>query len=465
MRLRDLRSIAAIALVAALAVGCQAPGFMGLSGNSTAPDSADGNRIVRARFQVLVPTSLATGIALVPATSTLPASGQLRYDERAVIGAKVYLDGQPNVSDLTDDQGYASLGIPQGRLTPVRAEFKTADGTVTMSALAYVGRDAGAAAIVPITIASTLVSSKIAQHFKFGDLRYLDPDHLRADTDAFDQALRLPDGTYDPQLLPRLGRTWSVLDVAQAVDHLDPLLNKVLADVLATRIPAPDEASGSLTASGSTVSVSTDSVTVVSTGSATASLTATATLTASPSLAASSSILVGTETLFPAEVGQRWVYDLFDDSGKRRGRLVRQVARLTPRPGGFLAAGRETGDWNPDGNEMRFLLRRSTTQVEFAAAFRPSVAYPLPLTDGLTWKAAPGVGAIAHAPDPTQDGPRAGAWRVDFTQVRDGDTATWSEWLVPGVGFTAFQWVDSGSGRRWEARLAPTPTPTPSPKN
>jgi len=451
---RTLRQSMTIALALVAITGCQAPGFMGLSGNSTVPEAAQGAHMVRARFRVLIPASLSQGLNLAPYSAEEATRSGGHLDDRSVVGAKVFLDGQNTVQDTTDDLGFASLAVPQGRLTPVRAEFKAPGGTVSMTALVLVEKDAESAPVFSLTLASTLVTSKIAQRFRYEDLNYLPYDKIESATLTVDQAIRGRDGAYDPSYLPNLGRQWTVLDTAQSIARLDPILTRALADVLATQIPATASATVSATASA------TVSATASAAPDATVSVLpklsgATVSVPASPSADATTSVRVADLSLFTAGMGQRWTYDLLDEKGEPGGSMVREIVKVAAKPSGVLLTGIERGDWNPSGSEMRFLMKRTPTGVSFAAAFRPQVNYPLPLTDGQTWRAATDLTAVAHA---EQD-----AWRVDFTRVQYGKTTSWSEWLAPGVGYTRIQWVDPRTNRRWEARLHTDPDPTPSP--
>lgn len=434
----------ALALIAL--TGCQAPGFMGLSGNSTVPESSQGVRMVRARFRVLIPASLAQGLKLAPYSPEEATRSGGHIDDRSVVGAKVFLDGQPNVQDTTDDLGFASLAVPEGRLTPVRAEFKAPGGTVSMTALILAGSRDEQAPVFSVTLASTLVTSKIAQRFRYEELDYLPFDKIQSGTQTVDQAIRGRDGAYDPSYLPNLGRQWTVLDTAQSIARLDPILTRALADVLATKIPA---ASASVAATRSLTPAPTASVLPRLQAPATPSVA-----TASP--VATTSQRVADLSLFVADMGQRWTYDLTDHEGKPAGTMVREVVKVSAKPNGVLLTGTEHGDWNPTGREMRYLMKRTPTGVQFSAAYRPQVLYPLPLRDGQTWRAATDVTAKAQA---LEDG-----WRIDFSRVQNGKTVSWSEWLEPGVGFTRLQWIDPRMGRRWEAVLQREPVPSPDPR-
>lgn len=440
-----------ISLILTAVTGCQAPGFMGLSNSATSPDGAsESSRLMRARFRVLIPSSMAQGITVAPPSSTDAATSPNHFDDRAVIGAKVYIEGQSAVMDTTDDMGFASLALVQGRLTPVRAEFKTPDGPVTMSALVYVGKEPQSLPVFAINVASTLVTSKIARKFRFSDLRYLDYAKLQGGIAAVDQAIRTPDGAYNSEVLPRLTRQWTVLDTAQALVRLDPILNQALAEVLNTPIPSGDDlaASASLLASPS-VPILGASSSASSSGSV--DLPASASFKASGDATVSASTMLGDLSLFPADLDSRWVYDLYDPDGKAQGQMVRKVSKVTSKANGLVVAGSESGNWGGHSRELRFLMKRSTSQVRVAAAYRPTIDYPLPLTDGQSWQAAPGITAIAHAP-------ASGSWRIDFMQERNARKFSWSEWLAPGVGFTRMQWMDR-QGRRWEARLQPQEDP------
>ena len=441
----------AIALILAALTGCQAPGFMGLS-SSTTPDATQaGSQLVRARFRVLIPASLAQGVTTAPPSSTDAATSPGQAGALAVVGAKVYLEGQTTTYDFTDDQGFASLGLVQGQLTPIRAEFKTADGSVIgMSALAYVGDNVQSVPIFPISLSTTLVTSKIAQKFPYSDLKYLNFTSIQKAESQVDQALRTPDGAYDPQYLPDLSRQWSVMDLDQALIRLDPILSRALASVLATPIPDDSSmaASRSLSATDSLPLLdATLSTTLSATPSLSATSSATASLVATPDATVSVKILSGDDSLFAGEVGSKWVYDLFDSEGKPHGQVVRQVTKASLKGQGEFLMGTETGAWDGHDRQMIFLMKRSPSLIRFAAAYRPSVDYPLPLKDGQSWAAAPGIRAIAHAPTEA-----SGSWRIDFSRIKDGTKQDWSEWLAAGKGFTRLQWYDP-HGHRWEARL------------
>lgn len=441
----------AIALILAAVTGCQAPGFMGLSNSATSPDAATGSsRLMRARFRVLIPISLAQGISVAPPSATDAATSPNHFDDRAVVGAKVYLEGQSTAVDMTDDLGFASLALAQGRLTPVRAEFKTPDGNVTMSALVYIGKDTQSLPVFAINVASTLVTSKIAQKFQFSDLKYLDYSKLQGGVAAVEQAIRTPDGAYDPRVLPRLTRQWTVLDSAQALVRLDPILTQALAEVLDTPIPSADEAAASSSAPILASSSVTASASFSTSASRAASLSATMSFKANADATVSALAMLGDMSLFAADLNSRWIYDLYDPDGRPQGQLVRKVSKLSSKANGILVTGTETGTWGGHSRELRFLMKRSPSQVRVAAAYRPSVDYPLPLTDERSWQAAPGITAIAHAPSEES----SGSWRIDFTQEKNQRNLAWSEWLAPGQGFTRMQWFDL-HGHRWEARLQP----------
>lgn len=456
MRPSVSRRTIAIALAMTVLAGCQAPGFMGLSDNSTSP-GVETNRVVRARFRVLVPASLAQDVTLAPVSQPPATWSEGHYDDRSVVGARVFLDSQPSITDTTDDLGYASLAVPHGQLVPVRAEFKTLSGTVSMTTLIRVDGVEQAAPIFTFTVASTLVTSKIAQRFSFKELRHLDYQQILEGTRTVNQAIRTSNGAYDPRYLPNLARTWSVLDTAQTLARLDPILNRALADVLATPIPTGQAASASVAASPSALPSPVATPLLVPVASA----TATASALPDPSGAAEPDQALADARLFPTEPGRRWAYDLFDGAGQRLGTLTREVAKVTPKGGGVLVQGVESGEWA--GNELRFLLKRTPAGVQFAAAYRPSVEYPLPLMDGQTWKAAPDIQAVAHAPLATEAASASwdASWRIDFKRVRNGKTTEWSEWLAPDGGFTRFQWMDPRTGDRWDARLQPPADITP----
>lgn len=443
MRTLALRRSMTVALALLALTGCQAPGFMGLSADSTVPETSQGVQMVRARFRVLIPASLAQGLTLAPYSPEAATRSGGHLDDRSVVGAKVFLDAQPNVQDTTDDLGFASLAVPQGRLTPVRAEFKAPGGTVSMTALILVEAEAKAAPVFSVTLASTLVTSKIAQHFRYEDLNHLPYARIQSGTLTVDQAIRGRDGAYDPSYLPNLGRQWTVLDTAQSIARLDPILTRALADVLATRIPAAT-ASATLSATASLTPAPTASVLPKAETGLTAS--------ASPAVA-SASLKVADLSLFAAAMGQRWTYDLIDDQGEPRGTMVREVVKVSAKPNGVLLTGTEEGDWNPTGSKLRFLMKRTPTGIQFAAAYRPQVQYPLSMVDGQTWRAAADIAATAHADEDS--------WRIDFARLQNGRTVTWSEWLAPGLGFTRLQWIDPRSNRRWEAVLQVPPTPEP----
>ncbi|MNX75861.1 hypothetical protein D3C86_1073500 [compost metagenome] len=451
MRASVSRRTLAIALALTVLTGCQAPGFMGLSDNATAPE-VESNRVVRARFRVLVPASLSENLTLAPVSQPPATYSESQYDDRSVVGARVFLDSQPNVTDTTDDLGYASLAVPQGQLVPVRAEFKTPNGTVSMTAIIRVDGTEQAAPIFPITVASTLVTSKIAQRFSFKDLRHLNYQQILEGTKTVNQAIRTSTGAYDPRYLPNLARTWSVLDTAQTLARLDPILNRALAKVLATPIPAEPVASTSVAASASVVAPPA----ALPLSGKLASPTPTASAAAAADQAVDTAERATADArLFPTEPGRRWAYDLFDGEGQRLGLLTREVAKVIPKANGLLVQGVESGEWA--GNELRFLMKRTASGVQFAAAYRPSVTYPVPMADGQSWQAAPDIQAVAHAPVATEAATESWdtSWRIDFKRQRDGKTTEWSEWLAPGEGFTRFQWLDPRTGERWDARLQP----------
>lgn len=444
---RGTRRSLALALILLTVAGCQAPGFMGLSGSETGEAGTSETRVARARFRVLVPASLGTGLPLV--SQTMEATGSRGYGgDRAVTGALVFLEAQPAVRDTTDADGYASLAVPVGALTPVRAEFQTPDGLVSMTGLAYLDPQATEVPTLALTVASTLVTSRLAQRFRFAELAYLDALEVARATEVVDRALRTPQGDVDPRYMPRLVRQWSVLELAESMARLDPVLNGALARVLVRRSPTPGPASGSLAP-------------LASASAGVPRATPDATL----SVPASSSLRVGDARLFPLSVGRSWVYDLLDESGEVVGTHARVIERLAPRPGALLATSRETGDWAGEEEGLRFLVRRSAQGIRVAGAFRPSVVYPLPLSNGRKWAAAPEIEAIAHAPaaSPSLDEAWPGAWRVDFKRQRPQGPVRWSEWLVPDVGFVRMQWVDLRDDSRHEAVLQLPPEPTPSP--
>lgn len=417
---------------------------MGLNGSATTPDAlSDGSHLVRARFRVLVPSELARGVALAPDAEPEASPSSLRADDRAVVGARVFLDAQPSVTDTTDDLGYASLALLQGHLTPVRAEFKTPNGTVSMTALVMIGPDAEAAPVFPISLASTLVMSKLAQHFSFSDLGSLPYGRIRTDTGVVDLALRTADGSYDPRYLGSLPRQWTVLDTVRAMTLVDPLLNAALADVLSVRIRS--DASPSLSASASDPAAT---ASPSASGSLAPSVVASASSTSSGAVSEATPSLSADETLFAAELGQRRVYDLVDASGHSLGRMTRVIVKATPTNDSLVLTGHESGEWAGVGHPLTFLMKRSPSGIEFSAAYRPAVVYPLPLTDGQTWEAATGISAVAH-----REASPKGSWRIDFKRDVDGHVRSWSEWLTSGVGFMRFQWFDPRSGARFEARL------------
>ena len=225
---RSLRAtnalIIPIVACASALVACQAPGFMGLNQDAALGPTRPDERIVRVRFRVLLPEALCTGMSVQSIPSPEATQGGWTTDERSLVGVKIPLEGQKTPVDFTDEQGIATLGLPAGRVIPIRADFNTRRGPVSLTTLAWASADALHVPNVLVSLPAALITSRLATRHPARDLARLDREQFLESIRILDARMRDETGHFDSTWLPSEGQSWGMADLAAWLIRLDPLL-------------------------------------------------------------------------------------------------------------------------------------------------------------------------------------------------------------------------------------------------
>lgn len=419
MSVRTARTLLAAGLLVGVLAGCQAPGFMGLNGESAIPGlGIDHYTLARVPIRVMVPAEGASGrhSADVP---EIPAEG-----------AKVYLALDPEISARTDSEGIAPLTIPVNGVQLIRAEVRTAAGTMHLEGMMGLpfSREREQASgpntvslptmrelnePLTLSLASTLVAAHLQERYTPEEIRYLDPMHVLTATREVTQALKAGGMGYQTASIPDLTEFEDVRRLAQELVQRHEKVRAAFQMVFTARVPER---------------AATPSATASLEAEATASVAADATLPQS---------VAGTE-LFPLEAGSRATFQLVDAQQQVVGQVVRTLTRVSERTDGVVATGtlEQTVEGQP--RQWRFMIKRQADKIMLSMPYRPELTYPLPFADGGEW--IPAKGLLAKSTfAPGQQG-EPDAWTIHVTGEIKGKPVEWTEVYQPENGLVAFSW-------------------------
>lgn len=433
---RSLKILLGAGLAASMLVACQAPGFMGMNGDTGIPGlGLDSYTLARVPIRVVVPAEMSRGRKSSDRPD-LPAEG-----------AKVYLALDETRTVLTDAEGIAPLTIPVNGIQVIRAEVRTSAGTMTLEGMMGLpfsrereqARGPNTLSLpsmrelnepLTLSLASTLVAAHLQDRYTIEQIRYLDPALLLTASREVSQALKDGNGAYRTASLPDLTDADDVRRVADELVARHDKVKEAFRQVFMARVP---ELPASPSATASAVP-----------DSATASVLATASPTVPPVVAAD-------KDLFRLKAGTRTTYALLDDEGQTIGTLVRSLTRVTPKANGTLASGRLILTVDGKTQERRFLLKQQADQLKLSLPHRPELTYPLPFVDGAEWIPATGLTAKVDREAPQEDAPET--WTVSITGELNGKPVAWTETYQPDAGLVAFTWGNDPESPM--ARLVP----------
>jgi hypothetical protein len=420
MSARSLKILIGAGLMAGVLVACQAPGFMGMNGESAIPGlGLDSYTLARVPIRVMLPAEVMPGRRSSDRLD-LPAEG-----------AKVYLALDPATTVMTDSEGIAPLTIPVNGIQVIRAEVRTAAGTMLLEGMMGLpfsrereqSRGPNTVSLpsmrelnepLTLSLASTLVAAHLQERYAVEQIRYLDPAQVLAVTREVSQALKTSSGGYRTASLPDLTDIEDVRRVAKDLVERHEKVRSAFQEVFTARIP-------DLTASPS----------------ATASAMPIATASAAVATASAPVHSAGHE-LFPLTSGTNTTYTLFDAEDQVIGTIVRMLTRVSEKSGGTLANGRLTLTQDGKTSQKRFLFKLQPHQLKLSMPYRPEMTYPLPFVDGAEWVPSAGLTAKVTRTAPSQH--QAEAWTVTITGDLKGQPVTWTETYQPEVGLVAFTW-------------------------
>lgn len=420
MTARSLRILIGAGLAAGVLVACQAPGFMGMNGDTGIPGlGLDAYTLARVPIRVMLPAEV------VP--------GRRSSDRKDVPAeaAKVYLALDPTRTVMTDAEGIAPLTIPVNGIQVIRAEVRTAAGTMTLEGMMGLpfSREREQASgpntlalpsmrelnePLTLSLASTLVAAHLQERYTIEQIRYLEPAMVLAATREVSQALKASTGGYQTASLPDLTDARDVQRVANELVARHSKVKEAFRLVFTARIP---ELTASPSATASALPV-----------------TATASTPASASVAAASA----ESELFPLKSGAQTTFSLVDDEDKALGTVVRSLTRVTQKTDGVRASGLLTLTMGGKKSEWRFLLKQQPNQLKLSMPHRPELTYPLPFIDGAEWVPAPGLTAKVERQAPQAES--AETWTVTIAGELNGKPVSWTERYQPQVGLVAFTW-------------------------
>jgi hypothetical protein len=423
----------AAGLVAGVLVACQAPGFMGLNGETAIPGlGLESYTLARVPIRVMLPADVVPGRH----TSDRP--------EVPAEGAKVYLALDPQITSLTDAEGIAPLTIPVNGIQLIRAEIRTASGTMRLEGMMGLPfsrereQKSGPNTVslpsmrelnepLTLSLASTLVAAHLQERYTPEQIRYLDPAQVLTTTREVSQALKLSTGGYRTASLPDLTDADDVRRVAQELLDGNVKVREAFRQVFTARVPD-----------------------LMATPSATASAQpeASASAEATPSL----TVAAAGADLFPLVAGTQTTYTLIDAEDNAVGQVVRTLTKVTEKSDGKLASGRVTLTVDGKTTQARFMLKLQANRLKLSMPYRPELTYPLPFTEESEWIPAPGLLAKATRVAGEQDTPDT--WTVTITGNLKGKPVSWTELYQPEVGLVGFTW-----GNDAEAPMARIVTP------
>jgi hypothetical protein len=419
MSARSVKPLLAAGLLVGVLVACQAPGFMGLNGDSVVPGlGLESYTLARVPIRVMLPAE---------------ASSNRRTSDRSEIpaeGAKVYLALDPSNNARTDSEGIAPLTIPVNGIQLIRAEIRTSAGTMVLEGMMGLPfsrereQKSGPNTVsVPsmrelnepltLSLASTLVAAHLQERYTPEQIRYLDPAHVLTATREVSQVLKPGAEGYRTASLPDLTEPKDVRRVAQDLVNRHDKVRAAFRQVFTARIP---DLTASPSATASAVPV------------ATASLAATA----------SQAVATSGADLFPLKSGASTTYMLVDAEDKPLGQAVRTLTRVTEKSDGLLASGRLSGTVDGKTTQTRFMLKVHADRVKLSWPYRPELTYPLPFIDGAEWIPAPGLTAKAIRTPAEKDAPET--WTITVTGQLKGNAVAWTEIYQPQAGLVAFTW-------------------------
>lgn len=420
MSVRRLRNLLAVGLLSGLVLGCQAPGFMGLNGESTIPGlGLDAYTLARVPIRVMLPAELGQG---------RKAGDRLEVPAE---GAKVFLVLDPTITAKTDAEGIAPMTIPVNGIQLIRAEVRTANGTLVLEGMMGLpfsrereqARGPNTVSLpsmrelnepLTLSLASTLVAAHLQEHFTPEQIRYLDPVQVLEATREVSQVLK-GDGSgkdFRTASLPDLTDAADVQQVASMLVERHEKVRLAFVPLLKTRVP---------------MSLATPSATASAEPVATASADASASIVAT----------AGSE-LFPLKSGLSATYVMRDAEDQEIGRITRSLTKVTPKSDGTLANGKLVQTFKGKTYQGRFLLKLQPHQLKVSMPYRPELTYPLPLRDGAEW--VPATGLKAKATFVPGDETTPGSWLIAVTGELKDQPVAWSERYQSDLGLVEFTW-------------------------
>ncbi len=420
MSTRSVRSLIAAGLLAGVLAACQAPGFMGLNGETTIPGlgGLDAYTLARVPIRVILPAEVAPGRRTGDGPE-VPAEG-----------AKVYLVLDPSIQARTDAEGIAPLTIPVNGVQLIRAEVRTAAGTLRLEGMMGLpfsrereqANGPNTVALpsmrelnepLTLSLASTLVAAHLQERFTPEQIRYLDPAQVLNVTREVTQVLKPSSGSYRTASIPDLTEVDDVRRVAKDLVARHEKVREAFRVLFVSRVPD-----------------------LLATPSATASALPVA--TASAVATASTAIATAGTDLFPLKAGARTTYTLLDAEDKPVGTVVRTLTKVTTRTNGLTASGRLVLTRDGKTSQWRFMLKRQDNRVTLSMPYRPEMTYPLPFTEDAEWIPAPGL--IAKATRMPGEGDAPETWTITISGDLKGQPVAWTEIYQPEVGLVSFTW-------------------------
>lgn len=419
MSVRSMRTLMTAGLLTGMLVACQAPGFMGLNGETAIPGlGLESYTLARVPIRVVLPAEV------------MPGKRSGDRPEVPAEGAKVYVALDPQISSLTDAEGIAPLTIPVNGIQLIRAEIRTAAGTMRLEGMMGLPfsrereQKSGPNTVslpsmrelnepLTLSLASTLVAAHLQERYTAEQIRYLDPALVLTATREVTQALKLSTGDYRTASLPDLTEGDDVRRVALELVESNAKVREAFRQVFSARVPE-------LTASPS------------ATASAQPAASASAEATRSTAVATAGS------DLFPLVAGTRTAFTLVNADDETVGQVVRTLTKVTEKADGKLASGRLTLTVDGKTTQTRFMLKLQANRLKLSMPYRPELTYPLPFTEDAEWIPAPGLLAKATRAAGEDESPET--WTVTITGNLKGDPVSWTEVYQPEVGLVGFTW-------------------------
>ncbi len=349
------RTVTAVSIVACLGslVACQAPGFMGLNQDASLGPSRPDERLVRVRFRVLVPETLSGGTSIQSIPSPEATQGGWTTDERSIVGATVMIDGQKGASDVTDEQGLATLALPSDRVVPIRAEFNTVRGKVSLTTLAWASAEEERVPSILVSLPAALITARLATRHPARDLARLDRSRYLEAIRTLDARMRDETGHFDARWLPASRQGWGMTDLAAWLLRLQPVLDELSLDLVQS---APE-----LNVSSSSIPLATASPRILPASVSSHSIQAL------PSLSPDEWSLA--DLGLQSETTREGTASL--DGEKIEARFIRHVSNPTRRGASWLFRGTDTLITAEATRSWNFLVRVSSGRIRWANPGRP----------------------------------------------------------------------------------------------